>query len=185
MLARRARAPPVRLLTARASRHLPAFDGIRASATLEIIMRRIAFRFQFLAFVVAGLSIVLTSFDASAHGPHRGRVGVGIHFGVPAPIYLGPRVYYGPRHYYGPSYYGPSYHYPPAYYYGAPAIVESAPVYVERGVNESAATSAESAQPAPAAAWYYCSEPEGYYPYVKQCPGGWRTVPAQPSANPQ
>jgi hypothetical protein len=147
-------------------------------------MRRIAFPFafpfRFLAMAIAGLSVVLASFDASAHGPHRGRVGVGIHFGVPAPIYWGPRSYYGPRHYYGPSYY-----YPPAYYYGAPAIVESAPVYVERGVNESPATSAESAQPAPASDWYYCGEPEGYYPYVKQCPGGWRRVPAQPSVNPQ
>ncbi|MFM9886116.1 MAG: hypothetical protein ACKVQT_24075 [Burkholderiales bacterium] len=141
-------------------------------------MRRLAFPFRFFALVIAGLAVVLASFDASAHGPHRGRVGVGIHFGVPAPIYWGPRYYHGPRHYYGPSFY-----YPPAYYYGAPAIVESAPVFVERGVNESSATSAESAQPAPD--WFYCADPAGYYPYVNQCPGGWRRVPAQPSANPQ
>jgi hypothetical protein len=24
--------------------------------------------------------------------------------------------------------------------------------------------------------WYYCQESQGYYPYVKSCPGGWMTV---------
>jgi hypothetical protein len=24
--------------------------------------------------------------------------------------------------------------------------------------------------------WYYCTGPQGYYPYVKSCPGGWLTV---------
>jgi hypothetical protein len=24
--------------------------------------------------------------------------------------------------------------------------------------------------------WYYCQDPQGYYPYVKSCPGGWITV---------
>jgi hypothetical protein len=28
--------------------------------------------------------------------------------------------------------------------------------------------------------WYYCDNPEGYYPYVQQCPGGWRTVTPSP-----
>jgi hypothetical protein len=28
--------------------------------------------------------------------------------------------------------------------------------------------------------WYWCDSPKGYYPYVPQCPGGWRSVPAQP-----
>jgi hypothetical protein len=30
--------------------------------------------------------------------------------------------------------------------------------------------------------WYYCQNPQGYYPYVKQCPSGWTKVP--PSAVP-
>ena len=42
--------------------------------------------------------------------------------------------------------------------------------------------------PAPAAPqyWYYCSNPQGYYPYVPQCPTTWQRVPAQPAvaANP-
>jgi hypothetical protein len=29
--------------------------------------------------------------------------------------------------------------------------------------------------------WYHCNRPEGYYPYVKECRGGWEQVPAQPS----
>jgi len=24
--------------------------------------------------------------------------------------------------------------------------------------------------------WYYCQDPQGYYPYVKNCPGGWMKV---------
>ena len=29
--------------------------------------------------------------------------------------------------------------------------------------------------------WYYCSDPPGYAPYVRQCPSGWLTVlPATP-----
>ena len=24
--------------------------------------------------------------------------------------------------------------------------------------------------------WYYCENPQGYYPYVKSCPGGWMKV---------
>jgi len=41
-------------------------------------------------------------------------------------------------------------------------------------------------QPAPEEAeqqsyWYYCQDSEGYYPYVKRCPGGWiKVVPPPP-----
>lgn len=28
--------------------------------------------------------------------------------------------------------------------------------------------------------WYYCRDPEGYYPYVQRCNGAWEPVPAQP-----
>jgi hypothetical protein len=64
---------------------------------------------------------------------------------------------------------------PPAYpyYWGPPAVIqENPPVYI---------------QPAPRGDeqiyWYYCPDPRGYYPYVKQCPGGWMRVvpPSAPS----
>jgi hypothetical protein len=28
--------------------------------------------------------------------------------------------------------------------------------------------------------WYYCDDPPGYYPYVPQCPTGWRQVAPPP-----
>ncbi len=31
--------------------------------------------------------------------------------------------------------------------------------------------------------WYYCDQAAGYYPYVPECPSGWRTVPATPPAS--
>jgi hypothetical protein len=34
--------------------------------------------------------------------------------------------------------------------------------------------------PPPPTYWYACDDPPGYYPYVPQCPGGWRQVPATP-----
>jgi hypothetical protein len=29
----------------------------------------------------------------------------------------------------------------------------------------------------PAQSWYYCDNPQGYYPYVQACASGWRPVP--------
>jgi len=28
--------------------------------------------------------------------------------------------------------------------------------------------------------WYFCESSKGYYPYVSECPSGWKTVPASP-----
>jgi hypothetical protein len=83
----------------------------------------------------------------------------------------GPRVvlgfnvgpYWGP--YWGPAYYPAPYYYPPVV-----AAPPAPPVYVER--NEPAAQ---------ANYWYYCETARGYYPYVKDCPGGWRAVPPAPA----
>jgi hypothetical protein len=37
------------------------------------------------------------------------------------------------------------------------------------------------ATPAPASGtWYFCQSANGYYPYVAQCPEGWKSVPATP-----
>lgn len=30
--------------------------------------------------------------------------------------------------------------------------------------------------------WHYCKDPEGYYPHIKDCPGGWLRVAPQPIA---
>ena len=59
------------------------------------------------------------------------------------------------------------YYYPPAVVMGPPA---APPVYVER--NDAARESQGY--------WYYCEQSRGYYPYVKDCPGGWKAVPPAP-----
>ena len=28
--------------------------------------------------------------------------------------------------------------------------------------------------------WYYCEASKEYYPYTSSCPGGWKTIPANP-----
>jgi hypothetical protein len=62
------------------------------------------------------------------------------------------------------------YYYPPAYY--PPAVIVASPPaptqYVER---------AEQPQ---SGYWYYCEPSRGYYPYVKDCPSGWKAVPPTP-----
>jgi hypothetical protein len=87
---------------------------------------------------------------ASAHGGH-----VGIWFGAPLYYPVAPVPYY---------------YYPPAPVVAVPAAPTT---YVEQG--QAAAAPAQ-----PSGSWYYCDGSRTYYPYVKECPGGWREVPAQP-----
>jgi hypothetical protein len=90
------------------------------------------------------------------HGGH-GHVVIGVGVGV------GP--WYWP--WYSPYYY-PYYPAYPYYSYYPPAAA-APPSYIEQ-------------QAAPASAdWYYCEGSRAYYPYVKDCPGGWERVPAQPA----
>ena len=79
--------------------------------------------------------------------------------------------------YYGPSYARPFYPYPYIPYY-PPAIVTvpvSPPIYIER----SGARQAPNYQ---SNYWYYCDNPQGYYPYIKECPAGWIQVPPVPQS---
>ena len=94
------------------------------------------------------------------HGGHGGHASIGVFVG--APLYWGwPGPYYG---------------YPPPYYaYSPPVVVApSPPVYVERGDDEGAPPRSSKNY------WYYCDRPAGYYPYVKECPGGWQRVAPTP-----
>ncbi|MFJ1252346.1 hypothetical protein [Cupriavidus sp. CuC1] len=59
--------------------------------------------------------------------------------------------------------------YPNAY----PGYYAPAAQYIEQGDGSDGASAN--------AWWYRCDQPSGYYPYIKNCPGGWQTVPAQPS----
>lgn len=65
-------------------------------------------------------------------------------------------------------------YYPPPYWSGPPVVVHSAPpVYIERDA-------APAAPDDDANYWYHCKRPEGYYPYIKECPGGWQKVVPTP-----
>ncbi len=106
------------------------------------------------------LAFAVSSGAAMAHGYghyHRhSRVGIGFYMGVPLgyPWYMPPQPYY---------------YYPPA------VIVRPVEpqVYIERTAPQQ---QIQAAQPV----WYYCNNPPGYYPYVRECPGGWQPVAPMP-----
>ena len=102
---------------------------------------------------------VLASGSVLARGGHHRHHGARLHFGV----VIGAPLFW-PGHYYPAPYY-----YPPVV-----AVPASPPVYIEQGSSEAA--------PPRGNWWYYCADAKAYYPYVKQCPGGWeRTAPQPPS----
>jgi len=136
--------------------------------------------------------ILLVGGLPSANAYYRGWGGYGYRGGHYGGYWGGGRYgYWGGRYgywgglsvgigwpFWGPWWYSP-YYYPYSYpYYYPPAVAgpSTPPVYIER------------AQPAPSSTssgvWYYCPKSRGYYPYVKECPGGWQTVPAQPPSAP-
>lgn len=107
--------------------------------------------------LAAGLALAaagaLVAGAASAHGRVHTHVGLGFHFGP----------------YWGPAW-GPWYYPAPAYYFAPVVVAPPAPVqYIER--SEPAMQSGY---------WYYCETSRGYYPYVKDCPSGWKAVPPAP-----
>ena len=110
--------------------------------------------------------------DRYGHGyGHGGRVGLGIALGA---ALLG-LAYYADRSYSYPAYAypGPAYAYPaPAYAYPGPAAAPST-AYIEQGAPRAAPARAVGD-------WYYCADSKAYYPYVRECPGGWQRVPSTP-----
>ena len=91
-------------------------------------------------------------------------------------IYVGPSVYWGAP-IYRPYYFPGPYLYADPFYSPAPVIIERAPppVYIEQG-QVAVETAPETTN-----YWHYCRETKGYYPYVKECPGGWQKVLPQPA----
>lgn len=59
----------------------------------------------------------------------------------------------------------------PYYYPPLPVVVQTPPpVYI---------------QPEQQDYWYYCQDPQGYYPYIQSCPNGWmKVVPDMTPPNP-
>jgi hypothetical protein len=115
-----------------------------------------------LALAVGAASGTLASGSALAWGGHHhhgARLSLGFNFGFPA---------------YYPA---PYYYYPAPVYYSSPVVVQQAPtVYVERQDGPAAPAASQPAQ----SYWYYCADSRTYYPYVKECPGGWQRVNPTP-----
>jgi hypothetical protein len=93
------------------------------------------------------------------HGWKGPRVGIGIGIGP----FWGP--YWGG--YWRPYAYSYPYAYPPV------VTVPSTQLYVQPSAPAAP-------QPPPPVYWYYCDASQAYYPYVQQCPGGWRPVTPTP-----
>ncbi|MGH8559783.1 MAG: hypothetical protein ACRESZ_20485 [Methylococcales bacterium] len=122
------------------------------------------------------------------HFGHSGRshVGIGFYFGPNFGYPYNPYYGYGNYPYYGypyNPYYGygnyPYYGYPYNPYYGYPPAVinTSPPVYIERQADGPSSGNSKGY-------WYYCSDPSGYYPYIKECHNEWQPVLAQPPSYP-
>lgn len=89
------------------------------------------------------------------HG-HRGHHGHGSSY----------RIWIGPG--WRPGWWGSAY---PCYryysYYQPPVVIPGQPQLPEPSQEQETY-------------WYYCEDPQGYYPYVKSCPGGWMKVVPEP-----
>lgn len=64
----------------------------------------------------------------------------------------------------------------PAYSQPAPVYVDPAPAYAPENspVNDPEVVFSSEQY------WYFCAAANGYYPYVRSCPGGWQAVPTTP-----
>lgn len=92
-------------------------------------------------------------------------------------IFLGIGGFYDPWFWGGPGLYGyRGYGYFNPYYSNPPIarIPAFPPIYVQQRETIKAQPKTNY--------WYYCQNPEGYYPTIKECPGGWLQVAPQPNA---
>lgn len=112
-----------------------------------------------------------------AHGRYYGprvSIGLGVGFGsyaYPFPVGYARRYYPAPYYPYQTSYYpevivetlvSPT---PATVYVREANITQNFPIRPSTSVNGSD--------------WYYCHNPDGFYPSIKTCPSGWQKVPAQ------
>ena len=114
-------------------------------------------KIRFVVFLL-GLSMTQVA-QAEWRGHSHGRHGGGLD------IVIDP---FGWASYPSPYYYPPPVYYPPPIYVSPP----QQPVYIEQAPAKQAA-------PPPQSYWYYCTNPQGYYPTIKECPGGWLKVVPQ------
>jgi hypothetical protein len=110
--------------------------------------------------LLAGLAALSLASAAHARPGHGGHFSGSHHFsGGPRHFdggHFHSRIFIGGA-FFAPFYYPPPYYDP--YYYYAPPV--------------------EYVEPSPAPPqqyWYYCPSAGAYYPYVRDCPGGWQKV---------
>lgn len=110
----------------------------------------------FLVFILSGTLVSGTVFADRYHGHYHGhsRTSIGIMFGGP----IWPSPVYAP--------YYPYYPYAPYYPYPQTVVIQSTPTtYIEKTPENNAQHY-----------WYYCSDPQGYYPYILKCKANWQRV---------
>jgi hypothetical protein len=109
----------------------------------------------------SGVALADRGYYGHGHGHGGGHVDFGFYFGPTLPMYA-----------------------PYPYYYYPPVVVAppAPPVYIEREDPQMYIEKAPQSpsQGASSGYWYHCNNPEGYYPYIKECPSGWQAVTPTP-----
>jgi len=132
-----------------------------------------------LMYLAIALFAIIVNDSVLARGGHGGggyshghsHLNLGINLGG----YYDPGFYGYGGYGFGGYGYGYPFYYPPYYAYPPTVIIPSTPpVYIQQQQPQSAQPQTNY--------WYHCQNPEGYYPYVKNCPGGWLQVAPQPPA---
>ena len=112
-------------------------------------------RIVIISLAMLALTLLGSTPGQAFRGRHFSRVGVG--------VVVGPG-------WWGPGWWGPYYPYYP-YYSAPPVVIQQQP---ETYIQQPSQVEQQSY-------WYFCREPEGYYPYVKKCPKGWLKVVPSPA----
>jgi len=123
------------------------------------------------AILMSGLAADAAADRRHHHGHHGNHGGHGYYFAAPLLWGAALRPY---PYYYGYGYGGYRPYGYGAYGYDAPTvIVEREPtVYVQRAPVAPVTQAATG----PAPLWFYCTDPAGYFPYVKHCSQPWISV---------
>jgi len=118
---------------------------------------------------LAAILVLLAASEPADAGRGRGHYGHHGHYahrhsGLRPGIVIGAPAFWYRRY--------PGFYYYPPVYYSPVVALPVPPAFYERG-DARAAPEIENY-------WYYCPDAKAYYPYVKECPGGWlRVVPEQ------
>jgi hypothetical protein len=84
----------------------------------------------------------------------------------------------------GPGWWGPGWGpwWGPGWGPSTVVVPSGGPVtYIERGAEGAPPPAQEQSSHW----WYYCADAKAYYPYVRECPGGWQRVAPQPPPPPR